>query len=68
MMDVIRGISFNHIYFNFCLLTTDTLGYDYFLLDLQYATNKAEKNDLIKSLTINGQSSYIESKLDKELL
>ena len=66
MMDVIRGISFNHIYFNFCLLTTDTLGYDYFLLDLQYATNKAEKNDLIKSITKKGQSSYIESKLDKE--
>ena len=31
MMDVIRNISFNNIYFNFCLLTTDTLGYDYFL-------------------------------------
>ena len=66
MMDVIRGISFNHIYFNFCLLTTDTLGYDYFLLDTQEAINETKKSDLIKSITIKGQSSYIESKLDKE--
>jgi len=66
MMDVIRGISFNHIYFNFCLLTTDTLGYDYFLLNTQEAINETKKSDLIKSITIKGQCPYIESKLDKE--
>ena len=48
------------------MLTTDTLGYDYFLLYTQDTINKTNKSDLIKSITIKDQSSYIKSKLDKE--
>ena len=66
MMDVIRNISFNNIYFNFCLLTTDTIGYDYFLFSTYDTINETKNNDLIKSLTKKDKSSYIETKLDKE--
>ena len=66
MMDVIRNISFNNIYFNFCLLTTDTLGYDYFLFSTYKTINETKNNDLIRSLTMKDQSSNIETRLDKK--
>ena len=66
MMDVIRNISFNNIYFNFCLLTTDTIGYDYFLFSTYDTINETKNNDLIKSLTKKDKSSYTETKLNKE--
>ena len=66
MMDVIRNISFNNIYFNFCLLTTDTLGYDYFLFSTYKTINETKNNDLIRSLTMKDQSSNIETSLDKK--
>ena len=66
MIDVIRNISFNNIYFNFCLLTTDTLGYDYFLFSTYKTINETKNNDLIRSLTIKDQNSYIETRLDKK--
>ena len=66
MMDVIRNISFNNIYFNFCLLTTDTLGYDYFLFSTYQTINETKNNDLIRSLTMKNQSSNIETRLDKK--
>ena len=48
------------------MLTTDTLGYDFFLLYTKETINETKKSDLIKSITFKGQSSYIKSKLDKE--
>ena len=66
MMDVIRNISYNNIYFNFCLLTTDTLGYDYFLFSTYKTINETKNNDLIRSLTMKDQSSNIETRLDKK--
>ena len=66
LMDVIKNISFNNIYFNFCLLTTDILGYDYFLFSTYKTINENKNNDLIKSLTMKDQSFYIETRLDKE--
>ena len=66
MMDVIRSISFNNIYFNFCLLTTDTLGIDYrkiLRLDANFLYNQKK---IIESISLNNKQTYNIENLDKE--